>query len=282
MKLKGMQIATASLAIVALMAPSSAGAALTVGALSVTSDGALSMEAAAGSDIVLGSAAVAGALTLGGTGQTGTIGLGAGTAAQTINIGTGAAVVKTISVGGTGANVIAIGNTQTGGSVAIGAAMTTGTITIGGAAQAGIITLGQNSSGAGIVNVGSGNLASGSATVNIANGAQAVGTTTAVNIANNTLGSGNTTVNISNAAALAGTRIVNIVASQGVPSTDVINIGHATSNTIVTGFLEIPSGTATPAAGDCDNASEAGRVYVETDAAIMWICTGAAWADASP
>ncbi len=251
MKLKGMQIATASLAIVALLAPSSAGAALTVGALSVTSDGALTMEAAAGSDIVLGSAAVAGALTLGGTGQTGTIGLGAGTAAQTINIGTGAAVVKTISIGGTGANVIAIGNTQTGGSVSIGTAMTTGTITIGGSSQTGTISIG-NSTASHTINLG---------TVNPT--------------------SGNITINILNSLNGGGTRVVNIAASAGAPS-DTVNIGSATSTTNIAGLLEIPSGTATPTGTDCDAAGEAGRIYVETDAAILWICTGAAWADASP
>src|SRR5271156_2028210 len=63
---------------------------------------------------------------------TGTVGISADAAPTTVNIGTGAAVVKTISIGGTGANVIAIGNTQTAGSIAIGTAMTTGTVSIGG------------------------------------------------------------------------------------------------------------------------------------------------------
>ena len=62
---------------------------------------------------------------------TGAVSISTDAHATTINIGTGAAVVKTISIGGTGANVIALANTQTAGSLAVGAAMTGGTITIG-------------------------------------------------------------------------------------------------------------------------------------------------------
>lgn len=62
----------------------------------------------------------------------GAISISSDASATALNIGTGAAVVKTIAIGGTGANVITIGNAQTAGSVAIGTAMTGGTISIGG------------------------------------------------------------------------------------------------------------------------------------------------------
>ena len=67
--------------------------------------------------------------------------------ASEIDIGTGAAVVKTIKIGGTGANIITIGNVQTLGSVAISNAMTTGTLTLGGSSMTGALTLGQSTSG---------------------------------------------------------------------------------------------------------------------------------------
>jgi hypothetical protein len=90
---------------------------------------------------------------------TGNIDIGANAFARSINLGTGAAVVQTIAIGGTGANVITIGNTQTGGSIALGAAMTTGTITIGGTgAQTGTISIGVGT-GAQALNFGTGGTA---------------------------------------------------------------------------------------------------------------------------
>ena len=60
-----------------------------------------------------------------------TLNLATGAYAHAINIGSGAAVVNTIVIGGTGANVITIGDTQTAGSISIGAAMTSGTLNLG-------------------------------------------------------------------------------------------------------------------------------------------------------
>ena len=89
--------------------------------------------------------------------------------ATAINIGTGAAVVKTIAIGGTGANVITIGNTQTAGSVSVGAAMTTGTVSIGGTGlQTGTVSIAPGT-GAQTVNIATGG--TGIKTVNIATGA---------------------------------------------------------------------------------------------------------------
>lgn len=86
MKLK-MHIALVSLAIVSLLAPSAAFAALTVGSTSVTSDAGLTLSGAVGSAITLGSTATTGAITIGGTTQTGTITVGRSTGSHTIEIG---------------------------------------------------------------------------------------------------------------------------------------------------------------------------------------------------
>lgn len=100
--------------------------------------------------------------------------------AGTVNLATGAAMANAINIGGTGANVIALGNTQTAGSVSIGDAMTSGTITIGGSGlQTGTITMG-GGTGAQTVNVATGG--TGIKTVNVGTGAVAnvvtVGSTT--------------------------------------------------------------------------------------------------------
>lgn len=105
---------------------------------------------------------------------TGTVAISADAAATTVNIGTGAAVVKTISLGGTGANVIHIGDTQTAGSVSVGAAMTTGTINVGGTGlQTGTVNLAVGT-GAQTINLGTG--ATGAKTINIGTGAAGVKT----------------------------------------------------------------------------------------------------------
>lgn len=90
--------------------------------------------------------------------------------AGTVNVGTGAAMANAINIGGTGANVVAIGNTQTGGSIAIGDALTSGTIAIGGSgANTGTITL-AGGTGAQTLNIAN---STGGKTVNIATGAGA-------------------------------------------------------------------------------------------------------------
>jgi hypothetical protein len=157
--------------------------------------------------IALGTAMTTGTITLGGAvAQTGadifdqstgtnTLELGVGTGATTvqigtgitnakaIQIGTGAAVANSITLGGTGANTIAIGNTQIAGSIAIGGALTTGTATFG--------SLAATNPGTTIVQ--GGNAASGVGAISIqaaTSGLITVGTTNANPI---TLG-GNTTI----------------------------------------------------------------------------------------
>src|SRR5690606_8072972 len=149
---------------------------------------------------------------------TGAIGISADAAATTINIGTGAAVVKTISMGGTGANVIAIGNTQTAGSVAIGDAMTTGTITIGGTgAHIGTISIAPGT-GNQIVNIATGGTEA--KTVNIGTGAVAniVTIGSAIGAASLSLlsGTGNIAAASSGTLLLDAAGVVEINSSAGV------------------------------------------------------------------
>lgn len=147
-----------------------------------------------------------------------TIFIAADVATNTINIGTGAAAANTISIGGTGANVIAIGNTQTAGSVAIGNAMTTGTITLGGTAGQGTITIGKATNATGQnVNIASG-INTGPQVISIANGA----------------GSGDSTVNIQSGNNTAGTIAVNIVGDVAATRAATIKIGTGTAAHLVT------------------------------------------------
>jgi hypothetical protein len=156
--------------------------------------------------IILGQSTATNLIRIGdGTGTT-TIQIGTGiTNTKTIQIGTGAAMANNINIGGTGANTIAIGNTQATGSVSIGNAMVAGTITIGGTAQTGTLTFG-NGTGAQIINIGVGG--TGAKTINIGTGAAdniisigntTAGTTTGVNIATATaqlhIGPGTQTAN---------------------------------------------------------------------------------------
>jgi hypothetical protein len=133
---------------------------------------------------------------------------------STLNLGTGAAVIKNINIGGTGANVIALGNTQTAGSIAIGNAMTGGTITIGGTGlQVGTISIAPGT-GAQAVNIATGG--TGVKTIHIGTGAIGnlitIGTVTAA--ASLTLNSGS-----------AGTLITSTGAFTVHTGTSAINIG---------------------------------------------------------
>jgi hypothetical protein len=146
----------------------------TSGIIERVGTGNYSLDGAAASSYAIGASTVSGNITIGGTAQSGTItlgsssanntviiGMGTGAAATTmidiggsnthrtvISIGTGSGGVgNIIGIGGSGNNVIAIANTQTGGDVSIGSSMTTGTITIGGTDPASTLTLQAGSGG---------------------------------------------------------------------------------------------------------------------------------------
>lgn len=173
---------------------------------------------------------------------TGTVSLSSDAAATTVNIGTGAAVVKTISIGGTGANVIAIGNTQTAGSVSVGDAMTSGTITIGGSgAQTGTIALAPGT-GAQTVNIATGG--TGIKTVNVGTGAVAnvvtIGTATGAASLSLLSGSGNMTAASGGTLLLDSAGVLEINSSAGVIGigndavAQDINIGTGAAARIIT------------------------------------------------
>lgn len=171
------------------------------------------------------------------SGGTQVLNLAAGASVKTVNLATGAAVSNNINIGGTGANVIAIGNTQTDGSVAVGSAMTTGTVSIGGTgAQTGTVTISAstgaqtiaigNANGAKTINIGSG--ISGN-TISIGNGAN-----TSAQILNLAAGASgaDSTVNVLSGNATAGTSTLNLATGTSVK---VITIGGSGANTITIG-----------------------------------------------
>jgi hypothetical protein len=137
---------------------------------------------------------------------------------QTVAIGTGSARTD-VTIGGTGANVFAIANTQTAGSFALGNAMTSGTISIGGTAGTGLITIGQATNATG-------------QTVAINNGASNAGANI-VNILNGATPGASTTLNIMNGAGTAGTQTFNLLAS-GATRAGAVNIATGVATHAVT------------------------------------------------
>jgi len=156
--------------------------------------------------------------------------------AGTVNVGTGAAMANAINIGGTGANVIAIGNTQTAGSVAIGDAMTGGTISIGGTgAQTGTITISASTAAQtiaiantnGLKTIGIGNGVDGNA-ITIGNGINTTAQT--VTIAGGASGA-NSTVSILTGNGSAGTQTFNLMTGTRAGA---VNIGTGAAAHVVT------------------------------------------------
>lgn len=139
---------------------------------------------------------------------------------QSISLGTGSARTD-ITLGGTGANVIALANTQTTGSFAVGNAMTSGTITLGGTAGTGTIIIGQATNATGqIVSIASGTSNAGANTVNILNG---------------TTPAANTSLNIMCGAGSAGTQAFKLL-STGATRAGTVNIADgAAAHAVVIG-----------------------------------------------
>lgn len=171
--------------------------------------------------------------------------------AGTANIGTGAAMANAINIGGTGANTIAIGDTQTAGSVSIGAAMTGGTINIGGTGlQTGDIDIGAGT-GAQTINLGTG--ATGIKTINLGTGAidnvVTIGTATGAASLDLIAGTGNftlegaTTTTYGISATGANTGTITISGGTGAQTTNIatggtgiktVNIGTGAIDNVVT------------------------------------------------
>lgn len=228
----------------------------TGGSTFTTTNGIFNLNTGTGA-INLGTDAVAKTITIGnGTGATavvlnagsGGIDIGANAVARTINIGTGAAVIETINLGGTGANIISVGNTQTAGSISLGAAMTGGTISIGGTGlQTGNFDLAPgtgaqtvalaNNSGIKTINIGSGTSGN---TVSLGNGANTVAQT--INIASGAAAA-NSTVNILTGIATAGTQTLNLGTGSSAKTINIGNTSGASAVTLDSGTGAINIGT---------------------------------------
>ncbi|HOU95686.1 MAG TPA: hypothetical protein PLN06_03570 [Bacteroidales bacterium] len=190
--------------------------------------------------LTIGGLAATGDITLGNSSSSQNVNIGIGTgatvvniatgvaSAKAVNIGTGAAMANNINLGGTGANTIAIGNTQTDGSITVGNSMTTGTIIIGGTGpQTGTISLGPGT-GNGAINIGTGTEATGTISMGTGNGAQtiAIGNGAANKTVNVGSSNTNSTTNI-----LSGSGGVNINASNSQPTN--INTGSSNGTTTI-------------------------------------------------
>lgn len=144
--------------------------------------------------------------------------------AGTVNVGTGAAMANTIAIGGTGANVVTIANTQTAGSVSIGDAMTGGTIAIGGSgAQTGTITI-SASTAAQTLAIANGN---GAKTIGIGNGISG----NVITIGNGINTSAQTLTIAGGAAGASST--VNILSGNATAGTQTLNLGTGTGGKVV-------------------------------------------------
>lgn len=158
-------------------------------------------------------------LTGNSSGGTETFNLSTGTGAAAINIGTGITGVKTIQIGGTAANVITIGNTQTTGSVAIGNALTSGTISLGGTAGTGTITVGGATNATGqIISIQSGASIAGPNEVDILAGATPAA---------------NQTLNIMTGAGTAGTYQFNVLTGNSTGTTQSVSIATGSAVTTI-------------------------------------------------
>ncbi|HSX17210.1 MAG TPA: hypothetical protein VLH86_03860 [Patescibacteria group bacterium] len=207
----------------------------------------------AATGLTLGNSALNTPLTL--DSGTGTIAIGTGAQARTLNVGTGAAVVQTINIGGTGANVIGMGNTQAAGSVNLGAAMTTGTINVGGASQTGTLTFGQ-STASNTINIGAATTATGNTqTVNIGSAATGtgksvitIGNTNAASALSLLAGTGNLLLQTNSASA----SVIIKSATNGngaLKVTDSSNVAYLTVNTSATDPGTYITGTGTGGGG---------------------------------
>lgn len=119
-------VSVLALALVVGVGAYQANAALTLAALTVTSSGALTLDGAAASNIVLGGATTSGTIAIGAL-NTGGISIGNGATAKTISIGAGNAV-NTIKIGdhATPANVITIGGANSAVTVTSSVSRATG------------------------------------------------------------------------------------------------------------------------------------------------------------
>lgn len=163
------------------------------------------------------------------SGGTQTFNVMTGTNAGAINIGTGITGVKTIAIGGTAANVITIGNTQTTGSVTIGNALTSGTVTVGGTAGTGTITIGRATNATG-------------QTVSINSGASIAGPNV-VSILAGATPAADQTFNVMTGIGTAGVYAFNVLTGNSTGTTQTVSIATgAAATTIALGNITSTTG----------------------------------------
>lgn len=207
-------VAVLALALVLGAGASSAQAALTFDATSMTSDGNITLTPATAGTILIGAAAGAGNITL-----------GSSTAAQTVLIGNGV---------NAGAQVVSIANGTTGADSTVNILSGVGT------AGAGVLALGNNTR---VTTIGIGNIAPAAARVTtIAGGNSAQNDT--VTIFGGAPSANTQTLNVFNGIATGGAQTVNLMTGTG--GTKVVNIGTGNVvNTIHIGDDATPSNAIT-------------------------------------
>ncbi|OGI84548.1 hypothetical protein A3F97_01730 [Candidatus Nomurabacteria bacterium RIFCSPLOWO2_12_FULL_41_10] len=139
---KGLGLVLMALLLVVGVGASSASATLTVAALTVTSNGALTVEAAAASNTIYNAAQTSGTIAIGGTAGEGTITLGSSSATQIVNVGTGAGASTVNVATGAGANTVNIATGATAvKAVNIATGAIGGTVIIGNVTGATAVTV---------------------------------------------------------------------------------------------------------------------------------------------
>ena len=243
------------------LSPVTAGDAVTTsGNISTTGTGIVILAGGQTADLTTPAAT---ALTID-SGTTGTISIGNSANAKTINLGTGAAVVETINVGGTGANVIALANTQTAGSLTAGNAMTTGTISIGGTAQTGTITLG-SSSGTNTLNIANG---TGATTLNLANAQTAGSFNVGTGMTTGTISIGGTAeTGTMTLGSSSGTNTLNIANGAGATTLNLANAQNA-------GAVSIGAGMTTGTISIGGTGAQTGTISLGTGTGAQTISLG--------
>jgi fibronectin-binding autotransporter adhesin len=161
--------------------------------------------------------------------------------AGTLNLASGSGATA-ITIGGSGANTIAIGNTQTGGSIALGTGLTTGTISIGGTgAQTGTISLG---TGTGVQTI---NLATGGTGAKTVTLGSTASTSSLVlqsgtgNLSLQTQGTG--TLGVGNNAVAQNLAIGNVTGATGI--TEQVGTGNYSLNGVGASTYTIGAATTT-------------------------------------
>lgn len=152
-----------ALALTMTVGISSASAALTLGALTIASDGAITLTGAVGSAVNLGTTATTGAIAIGGAQTTGTITIGVATQTGAVIISGGTTAANTlfnavtsgtIAIGAANTGGITIGNGDTIKTISIGAGNAVNTINIGShATPVNVITIGGTASTLGFYGV---------------------------------------------------------------------------------------------------------------------------------